>query len=191
MLRENERVVFPKDDIALPDTDTVVTGTVTMLSDKLQALDIVEIEGDSAVRKGRLLLDQPITPYEGGIINARIRVIQTGITGYMIRSELLDWEEIAIDRGTTQESVDRLLSRQENRLERLVKELGFDAWVEDGSLMLSGYDPETDVLIWSMAGRAVLEGIVETRPLLIFWIKPSGKIKRVFLTLTGRVFERD
>jgi len=190
-LCEEERVVVPVHDLLLPDTDTTVTGTVTMLSDKMQALDVVTIKGRVASRRVRILLDAEISPYAGGIITARIKPTEFGFSGYMAKARLLDWSEETVDRSAVSACVDRLLDSQARRLERLLAEIGFNEFSPGADLVLEGYAINRKLLIWSMRGEGVLEGILETYPVLVFWSTPGGRLKRVFLTVRGQVFEAE
>jgi hypothetical protein len=193
VLRHEELPVTPADDLGLPDTDTVVVGTITMLSPELEALDLVQIRGDSpsqAFRRARLLFDLPVEPYYGGIIQARVKPMERGISGYMLSAELLEWKEYPVNRGLTRESLDRLLRQHGRVFKDLLNELGFEKWKPDGALQLEGYDPAKDICIYSMLGEGVKQGIVEEQPMLIVWATPEGKLKSVALTTARRAFER-
>jgi hypothetical protein len=196
VLRENELPVQPADDLLWFDSDTTITGTVRMLSPKMQALDLVEIRGDSfpsgadAFRIGRVIFDLPIAPYYGGIIEARVRPVEQRITGYMLSAELLEWKEYPVNRELTRESLDRLLRQHGRVFKDLLNELGFEKWEPDAGLQLEGYDPAKDICIYSMVGERVMEGIVEKQPMLIVWATPEGKLIHVALTAARRVYER-
>jgi hypothetical protein len=194
VLRHDELPVTPADDlVGLPDTDTLVVGTITMLSPELQALDLVQIRGDSfpwAFRRARLLFDLPVEPYYGGIISARVKSVERGITGYMLSAELLEWKEYPVNRELTREVLDRLLRQHGRVFGDLLNELGFEKWEPDGVLQLEGYDPAKDICIYSMVGEGIMEGIVEKQPMLIVWATPEGKLKYVALTTARRAFER-
>jgi len=196
VLREGCLPVIPADDLILPARDTTVIGTISMLSPKWQALDLVQIQGDSfpygatAFRKARLRPDLPVAPYYGGAIEARVRLVERGVSGYMTSVQLLEWKEIPVSAEVVRDEVQRLLARQEETLQRLVEELGFRQWTSDGVLQLEGYDPEADICIYSMAGEAVMDGITEKRPMLIVWATPAGEIRHVALTSVGSLLER-
>jgi len=188
-LCENERIITPLDDLVLPDADTVLTGTVTMLSDKLQSLDIVSIDSGAAYRRARILLDAEISPHWGGIITARIHTLEYDVSGYMMRARLVEWSEERFDRGAVLSSAGELLRKQRRRLSRLLAELGFTEWSANGSLILEGYAPDRDLLIWSMSGKGFREGIREKYPVIVFWTASDRGIVRVFLTQRGHVYE--
>jgi len=196
VLREDCLPVIPADDLILPARDTTVIGTLTMLSDKRQSLDLVEIQGDSfpygatAFRKVRLSPDLPVAPYYGGVIEARVRFVERGVSGYMTSVQLLEWKEIPVNRELTADGVQRLLARQGETLQRLVEELGFRQWASDGVLQLEGYDPGRKICIYSMAGEYTKHGIIEEHPVLIVWATPEGKLKHVALIKSGRMLER-
>lgn len=195
-LRHEELPVTPADDLYLPDTDTVVTGTITMLSAELQAIDLVQIRGDSfpeqaaAFRRARLLFDLPVAPYYGGIIEARVKTIERGVSGYMLSVELLEWKEYPVNRELARESLNRLLRQKGRLFGSLLYELGFEKWEPDAGLQLEGYDPAKDICIYSMVGEVIKEGIMEKQPMLIVWATPEGKLKHVVLTTARRVLER-
>lgn len=182
--------VVPADDLVLNDNDTTLVGTITMLSDKMQAFDVVRIRGDTAFRVGRVLLDRAIEPYYGGIIRARLRPIEKDVYGYIIKAELLEWSEEPLARDETREAVEDVLKRQNRRLNHLVKKEGFEGWESDGTLQLEGYDPEAEIAIYSMSSRAVSEGNLERQPILVVWATPQGAILKVNLTILNRILER-
>ncbi len=196
VLREGCLPVIPADDLILPARDTTVIGTITMLSDKRQSLDLVEIQGDSfpqgaaAYRRARLAPDLPVAPYYGGVIEARVKPIERSVFGYMISVQLLEWKEIPVSTEVVREEVQRLLARQGETLQRLVEELGFRQWASDGVLQLEGYDPGRKICIYSMAGEYTKHGIIEEHPVLIVWATPEGKLKHVALIKSGRMLER-
>jgi hypothetical protein len=196
VLREGCLPVIPADDLILPARDTTVIGTITMLSPSSQALDLVEVRNDSfpqgaaAYRRARLDLDLSVAPYYGGIIQARVALVERGISGYMLSAELKEWKEYPVNTPLVKESVERMLRQRRAQFQRLITELGFDEWRSDGILQLQGYDPEADICIYSMAGEAVMDGITEKRPMLIVWATPAGEIKHVVLTSAGSLLER-
>ena len=181
---------MPADDLLLREDDTTLVGTITMLSDKLGALDVVRIREDTAFRVGRVLFDKSIQPYYGGIIRARPRPIEAEVYGYITRAELLEWSEEPLAREATRKAVEVILKRQDNRLKRLLKKRGFDEWESDGFLQLEGYDPEAEIAIYSMAGRTVYEENIEKQPILVVWASPQGAILKVNLTILNRILER-
>jgi hypothetical protein len=181
---------MPADDLLLREDDTTLVGTITMLSDKLEAFDVVRIKEDTAFRVGRVLFDKSIQPYYGGIIRARLRPIEAEVYGYITMAELLEWSEEPLARDETREAVEDILKRQDNRLKRLLKEKGFDKWESDGLLQLEGYDPGKEIAIYSMAGGAVSEGNLERQPILVVWASPQGAILKVNLTVINRILER-
>lgn len=176
--------------LVLGEDDTTLVGTITMLSDKLQAFDVVEIRGDTAFRVGRVLFDKSIQPYYGGIIKARLRPIEAEVYGYITKVEILEWSEEPLAREATRQAVEDILKRQNRRLNRLVKEEGFEGWESDGTLQLEGYDPEAKIAIYSMASRAVYEGNIQRQPILVVWATPQGAILKVNLAILNRILER-
>ncbi len=181
---------MPADDLVLKDSDTTLVGTITMLSDKMQALDVVRIRNDTAFRVGRVLFDKSIQPYYGGIIRARLKPVEKDVYGYITKAELLEWSEEPLARDETREAVEDILKRQNRRLNRLVKKEGFEGWESDGILQLEGYDPEAKIAIYSMSSRAVDEGNLERQPILVVWSTPQGAILKVNLTILNRILER-
>ena len=182
--------VVPADNLVLNDSDTTLVGTITMLSDKMQAFDVVRIRGDTAFRVGRVLLDRAIEPYHGGIIRARLRPIEKDVYGYITKAELLEWSEEPLARDETRETLEDILKRQNRRLNRLVKKEGFEGWESDVTLQLEGYDPEAEIAIYSMSSRAVEEGNIQRQPILVVWTTPQGAILKVNLTILNRILER-
>jgi len=187
-LSEDGLPVVPRYDREF--ADTVVVGTITMLSNKMQALDIVELRGDTACRVARVLLEQSILPYHGGVVRARLRLTQTGVLGYMVRAEVLEWTEEPLERGATRKAVEETLKQQHRRLKRLLRKSGFEGWEPDGTLELEGYDPRTRTAIYSMRGGTVVEGNLEREPILVVWADAHGEILRVRLAVINRVLER-
>ncbi len=188
--REEELPVYPRDNLYPALKDTTLTGTIVMLSDKQAAFDVVEVVGDSAFRRARFIFDRPVHPYCGGAIRAHVNVLETGVTGYMIRGRLLDWEEIPLARSVTARCVETNLKKFHARLERFVREHGIDAWEPDGILTIEGYDPRKKIAIYSMAGRTTNLMYAEKQPLLIVWAYESGKIQKIYLTVIIRRLER-
>ncbi|MBA7614597.1 hypothetical protein ES703_21863 [subsurface metagenome] len=176
--------------LVLEEDDTTLVGTITMLSDKLEALDVVRIREDTAFRVGRVIFDKSIEPYYGGIIKARLRPIEAEVYGYITRAELLEWWEEPLARKATREAVEDILKKQDRHLNRLVKEEGFEGWETDGLLQLEGYDPEAEIAIYSMASEAVYEGNIQRQPILVVWATPQGAILKVNLTILNRILER-
>ena len=187
---DQELPVMPADDLLLREDDTTLVGTITMLSDKLGALDVVRIRKGTAFRVGRVIFDKSIEPYYGGIIKARLRPVESEVYGYITRAELLEWREEPLARDETRDAVEVILKRQDNRLKRLLKENGFDEWESDGILQLEGYDPKQRIAIYSMVSRAVDEGNLERQPILVVWASPQGAILKVNLTILNRILER-
>ncbi|MBD3285339.1 hypothetical protein GF359_02850 [candidate division WOR-3 bacterium] len=188
-LCEDERVIIPSDDLVLPDADTVLTGTMRMLSDKLQSLDIVSVDSGSAYRRARILLDAEISPHWGGIITARIHAVEYEVSGYMMRARLLECSEEKLNRNEIQSRAEVLIKRQSRRLSRFLQELGFAEWSADGSLVLEGYAFNQDIVIWSVTGKGHRDGILEKYPVLVIWTDTQGRLERVFLTSRGHVYE--
>lgn len=170
--------------------DTVLVGTITMLSDKLEALDVVEIRGDKAFRVGRVTFDRSIEPYYGGIIRAHLRPVEKDVYGYITKAELLGWSEEPLQREATREAVEVILKRQRERLNRMLIKKGFDGWESDGILGLEGYDPGKEIAIYSMPSRTVSEGNLQRQPILVVWATPEGKILKVDLAILNRILER-
>lgn len=190
LLRPGMQPVQPLDDLEFGGQDTVVTGTLTMLSPKLQALDLVEIRGDTAFRRARMLLEPSVVPYYGGIIQARVKPSGEDSAGYMKPADLLEWKEYPVDRSRTRKTLQRALAFQRPRFDSLVSELGFEEWNPEGVLQLEGFDPQKDICIYSIAGKAVKEGIKEKKPLLIVRASLEGKLSYLALGTTGSVLER-
>lgn len=191
--RESSLPVLPLDNFHPDPTDTTLVGTIVMLSDKLAAFDVVEIVGDSAFRRARVLFDRPVETYHGGALKVRLRPLETGVTRYMIRAQLLDWEEIPLAREVTREYVEIILKKHHARLERLIKEQGEEGeegWEPDGVLTLEGYDFQKRIAIYSMPGRAAILSFAEKEPLLVVWADESGKIVKIYLTVITRRLER-
>ncbi len=182
--------VVPADNLVLKDSDTTLVGTITMLSDKMQALDVVRIRDDTAFRVGRVLFDKSIQPYYGGIIRARLRPVESEVYGYITMAELLEWSEEPLARDETREALEDVLKRQNRRLNRLVKKEGFEGWESDVTLQLEGYDPEAEIAIYSMSSMVVREGNLERQPILVVWASPQGAILKVNLTILNRILER-
>lgn len=176
--------------LVLGEDDTTLVGTITMLSDKLEALDVIEIRGDKAFRVGRVIFDKSIEPYYGGIIRARLRPVESEVYGYITKAELLGWSEEPLAREATREAVEVILDKQRERLNRILREKGFEAWESDGLLQLEGYDPEAEIAIYSMAGGAVYEGNIQRQPILVVLASPQGAILKVNLTILNRILER-
>ncbi|TKJ40562.1 hypothetical protein CEE36_09240 [candidate division TA06 bacterium B3_TA06] len=189
-ITDQDLPVVPADNLVLNDSDTVLVGTITMLSDKLEAFDVVRIRGDTAFRVGRVLFDKSIQPYYGGIIRARLRPVEKDVYGYITKAELLEWSEEPLAREATREAVEVILDKQRERLNRILREKGFEAWESDGLLQLVGYDPEAEIAIYSMAARAVEEGNIQRQPILVVWASPQGAILKVNLTILNRILER-
>lgn len=182
--------VLPGDNLILGDTDTTLVGTVTMLSDKLQALDVVEIEGDWAVRRGRLMFSRPIRPYHGGAVEARIEPSGKTVYGYIHDVRLLGFKEIPLRTGQALDNTNRMLDKQQGRLQRFLKEAGFEKWDGEGFLNLEGFDPGKGIVIYSMAGGTVDEGNILKTPVLVVWATPGGKVLKLRLITLTRFAER-
>jgi hypothetical protein len=189
-LHEGRDPVVSRYSLALSSRDTTLTGTLTMLSDKLQVLDVTRIDRDTAFRVARLLMDSVIEPYYGGAINVHVRPGGKEAWGYAQKVELLEYREIPVARETVRKEVGRLLERQGKRLNQLIREKGLGGWKSDGVLNLEGYDSNKRVAIFSMAGRVNSEGNIEYEPLLVVWASPEGKILKAWLTILTRRLER-
>ncbi|NLI97781.1 hypothetical protein GX441_03870 [bacterium] len=187
--RENTLPVRPLDDLRVGSADTTLEGVITMLSDKMQSLDVVEIRGEDAFRRVRILLDKRIEPYYGGIITAQIAAEKEDSLGYITFARLLNWDESNSYREKTQRNVSKLLEREEKRLASLLAKEGFGGWDKSEAISLEGYDSKRKTEIYSMAGRSITEATSEKVPLLVIWSK-KGRITRAFLTVIARRLER-
>jgi hypothetical protein len=146
---------------------------------------VVEIRGDWAVRRARFMFPAPIKPYHGGAIEAIIQPSGQKTYGYIHSANLIDFKEIPFFTSQAAQNTDRILNKQRHRFERLLGEAGFKEWNPEGFLNLEGFDSGKGIVIYSMSGRAVDEDNFITKPVLVVWATPDGKILKLrLITLT-------
>ncbi len=182
--------VVPSYSLEFGSNDTTLTATLTMLSDKLQVLDVTRIENDTAFRVARLMLDTIIEPYNGGALNVHVTPCGKEAWGYVVKARLLDYGETPLSRQAVRNQVNTLLRKQGKRISRLIRNKGLDGWETDGYLRLEGYDSDKKVAIYSMAGWVDSKGNLEHEPLLVVWASPEGKLLKAWLTIVTRRLER-
>lgn len=182
--------VVPSYSLEFGSNDTTLTATLTMLSDKLQVLDVTVVEQNTAFRVARLLPDTIIQPYKGGALNVDVIPRENEEWGYAVKAKLLGYSEIPLAMQAVRMEVDFMLRKQERRINRLIKNKGLEGWQTDGYLKLEGYDSNKKVAIYSMAGRVNSKGNLEHEPLLVVWASPEGKLLKAWLTIVTRRLER-
>jgi len=202
VFRENIIPIQADYHLALPVGDTVLTGIPTMLSDKMQVFDLVEIKNHDvkfhqrAYRIARLKLDKLIEPYYGGYIQARVQVSQDTLFAYMLQAKLLSQQEYELARTKTKENLKKIIKRRSYEVNRLIEESELSKWGSfeaigfAGELQLEGYDAKNEIAIYSITGNTYQENLIEKQPVMIVWAKPGGEIKQIVLSVINRGLER-